>query len=399
MEDGTRMIHVHPFPARMAPEIALSKIQSLSKNSTILDPMAGSGMVLSQAARNGLRSVGFDMDPLANLISRVGATKVDSEEVLQTCAELISKCNKSEGQSDQLYLPWIDDDPETGKFIDFWFYEKQRKQLRILAYFLIERPVSGSSLVLNLLKVALSRLIITKEPKASLARDTAHSRPHRTIEENDFDVFLELPNSVRHVLRALKSSEIQINAEAHIGDARALGGVEDRSIDIIITSPPYLNAIDYMRGHRLSLVWLGHRIKDLRGIRGATIGAEKASHIDIEQDFWDVVYEHKLESLNLRTLRMLNRYFGDLRAQMRESYRVLRDGGSASYVIGNSNVQGQYVPNNKLLILAAKSAGFEVMSESVRDLPDNRRYLPIIKKLGSTLSGRMRTEHIIEFQK
>src|SRR3712207_7608036 len=42
-----------------------------------------------------------------------------------------------------------------------------------------------------------------------------------------------------------------------------------------ITSPPYLNAIDYLRGHRLSLVWLGYRIGDLRLTRAVSIGAER----------------------------------------------------------------------------------------------------------------------------
>ncbi|WP_273426073.1 hypothetical protein [Marinobacter sp.] len=393
------MIHVHPFPARMAPEIALSKIQTLPEGTRILDPMAGSGMVLSQAARNGLRSFGFDMDPLAHLISSVGATRVNEEEVLEACFELLSRCNAIAAQCENLELPWIDQDAETSRFIEFWFFQKQREQLRVLAYFLIEKPFSENAIVMDVLKVAVSRLIITKEPKASLARDTAHSRPHRTIKENGFDIFSELSKSVRHVLKALNSSEIVINAHCQLGDARRMEGVEDSSIDVVITSPPYLNAIDYMRGHRLSLIWFGYRIKDLRGIRGETIGAERASHIDIEEPFWEIIRGNKLEELDLRTLKMLNRYFRDLRSQMMETYRVLRDGGEASYVIGNSNVKGKYVPNNKFLILAAEFAGLKVSSESVRDLPDNRRYLPFSQKANSALSARMRTEHIIEFIK
>ncbi|PFG53247.1 hypothetical protein ATG98_2333 [Marinobacter sp. LV10R520-4] len=393
------MIHVHPFPARMAPEIALSKIQALPEGTTVLDPMAGSGMVLSQAARNGLKSFGYDLDPLAHLISRVGATKVNEEEVLEASFALTSRCHTSANRGEEVELPWIDQDSETSKFIEFWFFQKQRKQLRILAHFLIEQPFIENSIVIDVLKVAVSRLIITKEPKASLARDTAHSRPHRTIIENEFDIFDELPRSVKHVLKALNSPGIVVNAESQLGDARRMNGVENSSIDIVITSPPYLNAIDYMRGHRLSLVWFGYRIKDLRCIRGESIGAESASHIDIEEPFWDVIYKYNLEGLHIRTLKMLNRYFVDLRSQMMETHRVLRNGGEASYVIGNSNVRGKYVPNNKFLLLAAEIAGLEVNSESVRDLPDNRRYLPFSRESNSALSARMRTEHIIEFRK
>jgi DNA modification methylase len=49
------------------------------------------------------------------------------------------------------------------------------------------------------------------------------------------------------------------------------------SVDAVLTSPPYLNAIDYMRGHRMSLVWLGHSLTELRHIRSNSIGAERGS--------------------------------------------------------------------------------------------------------------------------
>lgn len=62
---------IHPFPARMAPELALSALASLKKGSIVLDPMAGSGTVLRQALALGHRAIGFDMDPLAVLMSRV----------------------------------------------------------------------------------------------------------------------------------------------------------------------------------------------------------------------------------------------------------------------------------------------------------------------------------------
>ena len=39
-----------------------------------------------------------------------------------------------------------------------------------------------------------------------------------------------------------------------------------------MTSPPYLNAIDYMRTSKFSLVFLGSRLNELRAIRSAAIG-------------------------------------------------------------------------------------------------------------------------------
>jgi len=56
---------VHPFPARMAPELAFESLRHLKAGSIVLDPMSGSGTVLRQASDMGHSAIGFDMDPLA----------------------------------------------------------------------------------------------------------------------------------------------------------------------------------------------------------------------------------------------------------------------------------------------------------------------------------------------
>ena len=89
---------------------------------------------------------------------------------------------------------------------------------------------------------------------SSLARDTSHSRPHRVADENDFDVYDGFVRSARQLARRLNPQLIRGNAEVRISDARVLDTVDDQSIDLVLTSPPYLNAIDYLRGHRLTLV-------------------------------------------------------------------------------------------------------------------------------------------------
>ena len=71
---------VHPFPARMAPGIALG-VMSDMEESLVLDPMMGSGTVLAMARAQGHRGIGFDIDPLAVLISKVWTTAFDPQEI------------------------------------------------------------------------------------------------------------------------------------------------------------------------------------------------------------------------------------------------------------------------------------------------------------------------------
>jgi DNA modification methylase len=240
---------------------------------------------------------------------------------------------------------------------------------------------------------------VTKEPRASLARDTAHSRPHRVLLDNDFDIFAALPNSLKHVLKALDSTKIIANSTTYHGDARQLDFIEDDSIDAILTSPPYLNAIDYMRGHKFSLVWFGYTISQLRNIRSEAIGSEKAIDKDLSDNFSDFFDDNTFPKTDQRLTNVIRRYFVDLCLQLIECFRVLKPTCIATFVIGNSELKGQYIPNNKFLKKAATIAGFELISEETREIPYNRRYLPIMGKNIKSLSKRMRSEHIISFKK
>src|ERR1700677_4612004 len=121
---------IHPFPARMAPELAIARLKTLAKKSVVLDPMAGSGTVLRQASQLGHRAVGFDTDPLAILMSRVWTTPVIDEAVDRITKKVLIAAN---AMSDSAFdLPWIDKDPETSQFIDYWFADRQQADLRRL---------------------------------------------------------------------------------------------------------------------------------------------------------------------------------------------------------------------------------------------------------------------------
>lgn len=390
------MIHIHPFPARMAPEIALRGLKDLPKDALVLDPMSGSGMVIGTASKLGLNAIGYDLDPLSCLISRANGTSVNPDKVVKLCGELLGLCRQLHHKD--ILLPWVDFDEETRQYIDFWFAKKQQEQLRVLSYLLVVRPFVSNKDYLDILKVAVSRLIVTKDPKASLARDTAHSRPHRTIRENDFDVFEALPKSVEHVLSALKPDKVLTKARTYRGDARRMGRLVDCCIDCIVTSPPYLNAIDYMRGHRLSLVWLGHRISELRKIRARSVGAEVVDNrADCDELKTFFSFLHK--DVDEKKRRILRRYFRDLCDLTEEAHRVLKPLKTATYVIGNSQIKGHEIKNSDLLINAAKQSGFSLIDRYERDIPENRRYMPFKSSGGSSLSKRMRSEHVLVFRK
>lgn len=387
---------IHPFAARMAPEIAFDALSGIPKGSLILDPMVGSGTVLRTVSDYGYKGLGFDIDPLAVFMSKVWTTSIKPEILIKRSENLIQEAQSIRLQD--FTLPWIDNDRETKKFIAFWFAQPQIRPLRKLSFLLqnLKGPYSDA------LRICLSKLIITKTKGASLAADVSHSRPHRVRKENDFDVIAQFQKTCIALAKILKTQQPIGNVKVKLGDARNLKSVRPSTVDGIITSPPYLNALDYMRGHKLALVWLGYKIGELSLIRSESIGTEKALNPEADKILANKITEgmNDLKRLPVRTQRMILRYALDIHSIMNESYRVLKNGGRATFVVGNSTLQGIYIENTKIVNSAAGLFGFDLVNETVREIPQTRRYLPppTYNKV-STFKSRMRTESVLTFIK
>ncbi len=382
----------------MAPDLALLSLDSLPPGSTILDPMVGSGTVVRHAIELGHEAIGYDLDPLAVLMSKAWTTKIDDDDIQ---AELDAILEAVEREGDRIPLLEWQQDAETAKFVDYWFHETQRGDLARLATALYERgtidTTPGRGAALDVLRIAFSRIIITKEQGASLARDTSHSRPHRVAMVSDYKVIRNFERSVAQLRKRLLEHPIGGDARIHTGDARALT-LEDDSVDAVITSPPYLNAIDYMRGHRMSLVWLGYSIPNLRGVRSSSIGAERsADKHDRHDEVAKVAFAMRgALALGSRLEGVIGRYALDLLMMTTEVARVLRSGGRATFVVGNSCIKGQFINNAQGLAASAEHAGMTVLESRERELPAASRYLPVS---GESLSKRMRTETILVCRK
>lgn len=391
---------IHPFPARMAPEIAINRLENLRPGCRVLDPMAGSGTVLRAAAAAGLPSQGFDLDPLAVLMSRVSCFPVESGAVIGMADDALRHAKRC--SADRIRLSWHD--AETEERIRYWFAEPQRRDLKRLAHVLEQRRMQAQSLAdkhsVDCLRLCLSRLIVTKSGGASLGRDVSHSRPHRVTDENDFQVFPSFIKTARAVAHLLEVSQVLCPGDASMGDARNLSSVDSGSVDCVLTSPPYLNAIDYMRGHRLALVWLGFSWSDLGRVRGESIGAERGLD-DREHDDEDtqaiMSQMGDVASLLPSQQGMVERYAVDLMKMAKEVKRVLAGTGQATFVIGDSCLRGVFMRNSRGLAEACSRTGLKLISDDERELPLSSRYLPPPQSQASPLGKRMRTECIMTF--
>ena len=391
---------VHPFPARMASSIVWRRLRRVKKPSRVLDPMAGSGTTVVVSRLLGHHALGFDTDPLALLIAEAWSADVDRAAIVRMAPRILNRAiSKSRVMPLRDAYP-AGADEETREFVRYWFDRTNRRQLTALAYE-ISRVRDKSQR--TFFWCAFSRLIITKSIGASLAMDVSHSRPHKTYDVAPLRPFNKFLHSVDTVLRGAPFVDGEEHPRAVVckGDARHLP-IRSRTVDFVITSPPYLNAIDYLRGHKFSLVWMGHRLGSIRQLRSTNVGAELSASADQQEFVAQAVREMgSVQLLESRVKGMLARYVVDMNKVLAEISRVLKKCGEAVLVVGDSTIRDIFIENSRCLIFLGERNGLSLQSMRQRSLPDNRRYLPPPghKVSGKQLRARMRKEVVLVFSK
>jgi DNA modification methylase len=443
-DSGYASHNFHSFPAKFPPQLPRKFIEQLTTpGDVVLDPMMGSGTTVLEALLAGRRGVGFDIDPLALMLTKAKVTPLNTRRVARIGNEISERATLAVKErrnelEEALKKRW---NPKTRDFVDYWF--APQTQIDLLAL-ITEIEQTRDAQVKTFFELVFSAIIITKSGGVSLAFDLAHTRPHRAkvVVDRNGKVVLgqnlvdsssrrvklltktlrspiqEFEKRVQQNLNGLlesESSRIQPYLEGLLepeperlepyvmfGNTQDLP-LGDDSIDLIVTSPPYAsNAIDYMRAHKFSLVWMGYPVDDLGQRRKEYIGGEAVTGFDFEV----------LPSRTARVVtsvtkqddkkgRVLHRYYSEMTRTLREMFRVLKPGKAAIVVVGNSVMRGKDTETHTCLAEIGERIGFQVPKIGVRNLDRNRRMMPAGSELDpeSQIQQRMHEEYVIGFYK
>jgi len=392
----------HPFPAPMSPLVAETIIKETTlPHHRVLDPMVGSGTVVMAASKLGRAACGLDIDPLARLMVRVSVRNYNANDVWAATIRVLTDALAQSGDLRRLDSLFADRfDADTKAFIKYWFPCRSRRHLLAL-WLAIDKIQSATTR--DVLALAFSRSIIAKTSGASLAIDLPHTRPHKRADKKVADPLQTFARRVEELLRRLderRSGEIYKRPSIRTGDARKLP-YKRRSVDLVITSSPYANAIDYVRAHKFSLVWMGHSVSELAALRGRMIGAERGERKIRPELKWLEAFLPRPSRKTNRRRAILRRYFYDLDDVIKQICRILADGGAAVFVVGRSSIGTRIIDTPAILLRIAENRGLKHVGMKMRRINPLRRSLPFStsRRLANGLGKRMSEEAVMGFAK
>jgi len=344
----------HSYPARFIPQIPLTFIKLFTKEGeTVLDPMCGCGTTLVEAFLNNRNSIGNDFNPLATLISKVKITLIPDTKF---------NCLKKKLQEMKRYLTLG--------------YGKDNKRVESLP----NRKISKlfDKIVISKLEIIRDAVLeIREECKDDdiydLGRVALSSAIWSLVESGGGldvgELFLKKINFMEKELKNM-SEIVREPPKVRIitGDARRLD-VESNSVDLIVTSPPYVNALDYYRVYMYNMLWLD---MDFDLFKKYEIGAH--SHF---------IYNR---------FRLLSEYLGDMLRVMVEMNRVLKKNKLCVIVVGNSSLEYELIESYKFFAEMSKFVGFKVIKTYFRNIDKTKKY-------ANADIGKIDDEYILVLQK
>lgn len=342
----------------------------------VLDPFAGVGTTLVEGLKRGYNVVGFEINPYAALACEVKLHSVRCN--LKQLTETINSVG-------ELRLGrWMrNGSPASSPPRDFrsktpFFSRAIEREVLLLQDFIAGQT---SEFVNKVLKVALGAVMVgfsnySYEPSLS----TRSAAGKDDVEYVDVvrvfrDKLREIEADIGFMQRFMKRFEHRPTARVHrrsyLEDPSALA---TGSVDVLVTSPPYLNNYHYVRNTRPQLYWLGlvDGNGDLKRLEEESFGR-----------FWQTVragppveLSFELPELRdvLKSIRERNpekgtyggrgwanyaaTYFNDCDRFFRVTRRVMRPGGWVVVVIGNNIVQGIHVETDRFLAQIGELHGF-----------------------------------------
>ena len=344
----------------------------------VLDPFAGVGTTLVEADIAGHEAVGFEINPYAAFAAR---TKLEAHrlEPARLGAAAVEFARFMEGCERTGRAPKASPPAAFRTRAPFYSPAVERKVLLALDFMeTLEAPTAA------FFRLAFAATMVgysnySYEP--SLGRKASVGRPEVQDDDVAGAIAAKLQQMAEDAAWYRRERPYPERDDGRVFEESFFDGyaaLDEGSVDLLVTSPPYLNNYHYNRNTRPHLYWLGFcsAPRDLKRLEELNFGtywqnARDEAHVDLDPSIDNAEIRKAIDAVRQRNpekgvyggngwANYAARYFNDCARFLDGAAWCLRPGATALVVIGNSILQGVPIPTDRFLAAIATSRGFRV---------------------------------------
>lgn len=375
---------IHRYPAKFIPQIPRFCIESHSDvGDSVLDPFMGSGTTLLESFILGRDSFGVDIHPLARLIAKVKTTPIDPD-ALSTIADGLLASIRSDGGDCGSLVPEI---PNR----EHWFRPGVLSELATIKKHIWKLRESDSKDFFKICFSSIIRKVSNSDNDSLIPEVTSFQRKLDEQGKTSYDALSKFENSVRNKLidaadfwklaQEVSEKFKGVPKVDIIGNEARDIALEDGSVDLAVTSPPYASAVHYVSVHKLEMYWLD-LISSTAELDSRVVGTARAYVADYRG--WEprsgipelsrVLDE--LAAKDKKSAYIVYKYFEEMRKNFVEVHRVLKRNGKYCVVVGENTFRKVRIPTYRILTGVAERSGFALKNTYVYDVINRHLDIP-----------------------
>ncbi len=366
------------FSASFVNEVFDAAISGEPGEATVLDPFAGVGTTLVEGLKRGHNVVGFEINPYAALACDVKLSY--ARRRLKPLTEGINKVQELRQRRWARNARPRSTPPGNFRSRTAFFSPAVEREVLLLQDFIAEQT---DAFVKKVLKIAFGSVMVgfsnySYEPSLSTRSaagkdEIEYADVLKTFCEKLWEIEADIRLLQRQIKRYAHKPKTKVYQRSYFDST---GVLSPGSVDVLVTSPPYLNNYHYVRNTRPQLYWLGlvDGKEDLKKLEERSFGrfwqtVRGAPPIELSFELPELQEVlHRIRERNPEKgvyggggwANYAATYFNDCNKFFDVTRHVMKPGGWVVVVIGNNIVQGVHVETDRLFAEIGELHGFKV---------------------------------------
>ena len=377
---------LYRYPAKFIPQVVSYALRQFGEDGDwVFDPFAGYGTVGTVARTHGNNYELWDLNPLVEPLHALSIMEPSDIEA----DDLVRKVGAHEG----MFTP-------SWKNLEYWHPNEFLPLLGRAWSFYRDLPEGGakSLLLVPLLKATQhysfndqNRQKLSKSPKSS-------RRAYRLLRQNWQWMFYRM---LRDGMNDVQKGQKQYQAMGPTDvDCTVRGGVNsltqplEREYDILLTSPPYMQAQEYIRRFKMDLLWLGKSEDEVRELGRMEMPYQRVEETPIHS----ATYEDYLERIQEPHLRLLyQRYFWGVFGALTRLQENIRS--HLLLFVGPASVRGMPIPISQIAVEHFSHVGWHHKTTLVDNIVSRAMFFYRANPATGKADPRMTTEHLVVLER